>query len=106
MREMIERIMEIDEEARKITDNATKLKFEIEQSVSRTRGEVREDYLKRARERIEKTRITENEIAEEQFKEVAKCQWEAAQRLEEQYNAHSAEWIDMLVKRVKSCSQQ
>ena len=53
MKDMISKIIEMDEKARELTDMAQKDKINSYQEIAAKREKLHDDYIKRARKRIE-----------------------------------------------------
>ena len=64
MQNMIREIVDMDRKAREITDAAQQEKLHSEKEVAEKREQIREEYLKKARERIALNEPQEREAAE------------------------------------------
>lgn len=100
MQDMIAQIVEMDQKAREITDEAQREKVRSEQEIVQTREKIREEYLIRARKRIRLNEVTERKAAEEELAAIQQRNAETAQKLEDLYAQKGDEWVAMLVKRV------
>ena len=72
MQNMIKQIVEMDQKAQQITENAQQEKLNSEKKVSAMRDTIREEYLQRARRRISLNEPQERAAAEEKWKETQK----------------------------------
>ena len=100
MKDMIERIIEMDTAARELTQRAQKDKINSEQEIEKKKEEIRSQYLERARKRISINEVTEKKLAQEKMKKIRDNQNEISHNLKERYEKMSDEWVDMIVKRV------
>ncbi|CAB1251199.1 Eukaryotic translation initiation factor 3 110 kDa subunit [Ruminococcaceae bacterium BL-6] len=100
MQDMLKKIVEMDQQARKITDAAQLEKIDSEKEVSKKREEIREQYLARARHRIEINRPLEQKAAEEDWEKAKKRNEALAKEMDELYVQKGGEWIDAIVAKV------
>lgn len=100
MKDMIERIIEMDTAARELTQRAQKDKINSEQEIEKKKEEIRNQYLERARKRISINEVTEKKLAQEKIEKIKDNQNEISHNLKEKYEKMSDEWVDMIVKRV------
>lgn len=100
MKDMISQIVEMDEKAQHITEEAQREKVRTEQELQQKREQIREAYLARARERIRLNEITERKSAKELLAAAQKRHAEASRQLDELYAQKGDEWVDTLVKNV------
>lgn len=100
MHDMIKRIVEIDEEARKLTDEATALKIQAEQTIEEKKEKLKEDYLKRARQQIEDMKEDEKRRADEAAAAIAREQEAAEKKMLETYERNAGAWVDAIVNNV------
>ena len=63
MQDMIKKIVDMDEKAQEITEEAKRSKALSAQEIAETKERIRENYLARARKRIELNRIQEKNQA-------------------------------------------
>ena len=100
MQNMVKEIVDMDRRAREITETAQQEKINSEKEVAAKREEIREDYLKRARERIALNEPKEREAAENAWKLVQARQNEISAQLDGQYAENADRWAQELAKRV------
>ena len=100
MQTLVKAIVDMDRRAREITEAAQQEKINSEKEVAAKREEIREDYLKRARERIALNEPKEREAAENAWKLVQARQNEIAAQLDAQYAENADRWAQELAKRV------
>lgn len=100
MKDMIERIMEMDKTAREVTQIVQKEKITLEQEIKDLKKNIRSKYLLRARTRIENNRVQEQKLAEEKMEEIDKFRTEVLKRLEKSYNENKTMWVNTIVDHV------
>ena len=100
MKDMIERIMEMDKTAREVTQIVQKEKITLEQEIKELKKNIRSEYLLRARTRIENNRVQEQKLADEKIEEIDKFGNEVLERLEKTYNKNKNIWVDTIVDHV------
>ena len=100
MQNMVKEIVDMDRRAREITEAAQQEKINSEKEVAAKREEIREDYLKRARERIALNEPKEREAAENAWKLVQARQNEISAQLDAQDAEKAARWAQEWAKRV------
>lgn len=100
MQDMIAQIVEMDEKARRITEQAQQDKLHAEQEIAIRREQIEQEYLERARERLKKNEQTERELAIQALKESEAKNAEAAKRLDAQYQEKAEQWVQQLFERV------
>jgi len=98
MQEMIRRILEIDEEARQLNEQAVHLKIENEMTIGDKKKKLRDDYLTRARERIDKLREAERNLAQKDFEEVIRQQDAVEKEMLSCYEKNAERWVEALVE--------
>lgn len=100
MQDMIERIVEMDKAARAMTRQVKNEKLSLAQEVKDLKESIREDYLTRARKRIELNRETEQKLADERIEKVKSDEINIAKSLDENYDKSHEAWVETIVKHV------
>lgn len=100
MKDMISKIIDMDQKARDISAEAQKSKVDVAQEVSEIKEKIREDYLARARERIKKNQKIEKKSADEEWELISKKHKKIIEDLDKTYSEKCDEWINTIVKRV------
>lgn len=100
MRDMIERIMEMDKAAQEVTQKVQKEKLSLEQEIKNLKKKIRSEYLERARKRIENNRIEEQKAADDKIETIKNSEKNISQRIEKSYLDNKDMWINNIVKRV------
>ncbi len=99
MRDMIERIMEMDKAAQEVTQKVQKEKLSLEQEIKNLKKKIRSEYLERARKRIENNRIEEQKAANDKIETIKNSEKNISQRIEKSYLDNKNMWINDIVKR-------
>ena len=102
MQEMIKRIVDMDKKAREITEAAEREKLESEKTIAAKAAQIREEYLTRARRRIQINKEQETAILEQEW---AKSRIRYDQQIEQMnvlYESHGEEWVKAIAERVLS----
>lgn len=100
MQEMVERIIEMDKAARRLTDEAQALRIGAEKEIEIQKQKMRNNYFERARHRIECLREEENKNAEIEisaFKEKAQT---LKDELNKRYNENHEKWVDEIFSQI------
>lgn len=100
MENMIKRIVDMDQKARAITEAARREKLDSEKEIAEKAKQLREDYLDRARRRIQINGEMEKVIAEQAWARRRKFYDKQERQLEESYAAHCGDWVDAIVHNV------
>ena len=86
MEDMLAKIVEMDEKARELTEEANKEKVSSEADIAKAKEDVYNNYIEKARKRIAKNEITERNAADEELKKSQRQQKEALEKLEKTYS--------------------
>ena len=100
MQDIIQKIIEIDRRAQKMTADALALKHEAEVSIESDKKALREKYIAKARHRIAVTAETEQKFLDESLADIEKKYGAIAERLDAVYAANGSKWVDDLYHRV------
>ena len=100
MQNMIKQIVEMDQKAQQITENAQQEKLNSEKKLAAMRDKIREEYLQRARRRIALNEPQERSAAEAKWQETHSRLQEISKRLEETYAEKGEDWVNTLTNRV------
>ena len=100
MENMIKRIIDMDRKAQAITEAAQREKLESEKEIAEKARALKEDYLARARRRIQINSETERTIAEQKWKKREEAYAAQTKKLEETYDARRAELAKAIVNNV------
>lgn len=102
MQNMIKRIIEMDEKARRITEEAHLEKQNSEREIAQKAQELRTEYLEEARKRIRDNVKTERAAAEQKWAAQRQVLEEEQTRLEQLFADRREDWVNEIVNRVLS----
>lgn len=100
MQEMIKKLIEMDKEARRLTDEARQRKAGSTEAAARKRREVFDGYLWMASNRVDTIRKVEMENADEQAKAIDERCRKAEEAMRECAQANRERWISQIVAAV------
>ena len=100
MQDMIKKIVDMDEKAQEITEEAKRSKDLSVQEIAETKERIRENYLARARKRIELNRIQEKNQARQILADAEKKYEVQLIKMQELYRQQGGNWVDAIVGRV------
>ena len=100
MQDMIKKIVDKDEKAQEITEEAKRSKALSAQEIAETKERIRENYLARARKRIELNRIQEKNQARQILADAEKKYEVQLIKMQELYRQQGGNWVDAIVGRV------
>ena len=100
MQDMIKKIVDMDEKAQEITEEAKRSKALSAQESAETKERIRENYLARARKRIELNRIQEKNQARQILADAEKKYEVQLIKMQELYRQQGGNWVDAIVGRV------
>ena len=100
MQDMIKKIVDMDEKAQEITEEAKRSKALSAQEIAETKERIRENYLARARKRIELNRIQEKNQARQILADADKKYEVQLIKMQELYRQQGGNWVDAIVGRV------
>ena len=100
MENMIKRIIDMDRKAQDITDAAQREKLEAEKEIAEKARALKEEYLERARRRIQINSETERTIAEQRWKKREQAYAAQREKLEQTYAARREELVKDIVDNV------
>lgn len=99
MQDLLKKIIKMDEEARKIEQQAKSEKIKSEEEIEALREQIYNDYIVRARERVEKNIAIDRKNAEKQLEEYQKKTDDAKSEMEQLYQQKHEAWVDEIVER-------
>ena len=100
MQDMIKKIVDMDEKAQEITEEAKRSKALSAQEIAEKKEQIRENYLARARKRIELNRIQEKNQARQILADAEKKYEVQLIKMQELYRQQGGNWVDAIVGRV------
>lgn len=100
MPDIIKQIIEIDRKAQETTEAAQREKLNCEKEIAEKVQALREDYLQKARRRIQINSEMDRTIMEQKWQKCKAHYDEQAAALEQAYADHHDEWVEQIVQRV------
>ncbi|MCQ4022881.1 MULTISPECIES: hypothetical protein [unclassified Ruminococcus] len=100
MEDMLAKIVEMDEKARELTEEANREKVNSEADIAKAKEDVYNNYIEKARKRIAKNEITERKAADEELEKFKLKQKESLERLEKTFSENCDKWVDGIVTAV------
>lgn len=100
MQELLAKIIEMDANARRIKEQAEKDKLSSEAEIEELRQKIYDDYITRAKDRVEKNISIDRHLAEEEY---AAYEAEVSQlraQMQTSYEQNKAQWVDEIVNHV------
>ena len=95
MQDMIKKIVDMDEKAQEITEEAKRSKALSAQEIAETKERIRENYLARARNRIQEKNQARQILADAEKKYEVQLI-----KMQELYRQQGGNWVDAIVGRV------
>ena len=102
MEDMIKRIIEMDRQARRMTEQAQSAKLNSAAAIEKKKQKLRDEYLAQARAQVEQNNEAEQDAATRDWDRIQQRYSQQAQKLDEQFAAHREEWVAQLFKRTLS----
>lgn len=100
MQDIIQKIIEIDRRAQKMTADAHAMQDEAASSIESDKKQLRDKYIAEARRRIEITSGTEKKFLDETLKEIRQKYSAVSERLDRLAKENNDKWVDALYHRV------
>lgn len=100
MENLLKKIIEMDEKAREQTRQAELDKIRSEQEIEELKTRIYNDYIDRAKERVEKNIAIDLEQAQAQRDAYAERIRIAEQELHQTYDQNADKWVDEIVTNV------
>lgn len=100
MQDMLAKIIEMDENARKIKEQAEQDKFNSEREIEEMREQIYRDYIDRAKARIEKNIAVDKKAAQDRLDAYAEKVAQAESEMQRLYDEKGDQWVDEIVGRV------
>ncbi|MBE6752973.1 MAG: hypothetical protein E7559_01240 [Ruminococcaceae bacterium] len=100
MKNMIRKVIAMDKEARRLTDDARARREGSARIIEQKKAEVSENFLTLARQRIDIIRAAEMRDAAEQWEQLEQQYAAVTARLDECRAQNADAWVDAIVDRV------
>nr|WP_316624266.1 hypothetical protein [uncultured Ruminococcus sp.] len=102
MQDLLIKIIKMDEQARKTAEIAKAEKLKSEQEVEALREQIYNDYIKRAKERIEKNIAVDQANADKRLADYEKRVEDTKTAMQQLYSDKKEEWVGEIVDRALS----
>nr|WP_317413228.1 hypothetical protein [uncultured Solibaculum sp.] len=99
MQDTIRRILEMDEQARQLTEDASSMRAQAEISIEDRKRILKEEYLNRAKEKICQIEKKEREFADEEWKATLQKYHLIQQRLNDTCKRNFDAWVEQIVSQ-------
>lgn len=100
MQDMLKKIIEMDEQARLVKEQAIKEKAAAEQEIIETKQKIYNDYIERAKDRVRKNLEIDKANAEKNWEATKAKHQTACDNLDKMYEENHQNWVDEIVCRV------
>lgn len=100
MQDIIQKIIEIDHMAQKLTDETVEMRKEAEASIEEDKKKLRDEYLAKARKRIAQNEKVEEDFLQKSLEEIHKTGTEMEDRLRKIDKDNHEKWAGEIYNRV------
>lgn len=100
MQDMLKKIIEMDEQARLVKEKAESEKAATEKEIIETKQKIYNDYIERAKDRVQKNLEVDKAHAEKEWELTLKKHEEAKAQLKSMCEENHDKWVDEIVSRV------
>lgn len=99
MENMIKKIVDADNEAKTLEQNALKEKEELEMQIEDEAKQIYDKYMSEAEETVRRNNVNEENKARQQLIEIQKKQNSVKIKLQADFDRNSDKWVDEIVSR-------
>ena len=100
MDDLISKILQMDETARKMEEEAQAEKIASREEVKKKRQEVYDEYLESAKVHVEQYKKTAVKASEEEWEITKKHYDSVSQKMEKTFKSNKERWVDNIVSAV------
>lgn len=100
MQDMLSKIVDMDEKARQLTEQAEQQKVDSQKEIIKTKEDIYNNFIARARKRIALNEQAERKAAEEIWLTTKEKQEKILQAMEDLYQEKGQEWVNTIVQNV------
>jgi len=100
MENLLTKIIEMDENARKIREQSELEKINSQNEIEEMRDAIYNDFIDRANDRVEKNIAIDRENADKKLAEYSENAERLKEAMRKRYNELSDSWVDEIVSRV------
>lgn len=102
MQDLLAKIIEMDENARKIKEEAELDKIKSENEIKELRQKIYDDYIERAKERVEKNIAVDQQRSDEALAAYRENINRAKEKMLNSYTQNKDKWVGEIVERALS----
>lgn len=106
MDEVISKILQMDETARKMDEEAQAERIASHEEVMKKRSEVYDEYLEHAKAHVEQYKAAERKANDALWKKTEKHYDDVSKELDRKFSDNKNKWIDEIVNGVLSYNSQ
>lgn len=99
MENMIKKIVDADNEAKALEQNALKEKEELEKQIEAEAKQIYDKYMSEAEETVRRNNVNEENKARQQLNEIKKKQNSVNIKLQADFDRNFDKWVDEIVSR-------
>lgn len=99
MEDMVKKIIEMDEHARKISSSAQEEAKNSINEIQKAKDEIHEKYYARAKRRLKLNKQAQQEKTDLAIKEIEKNYRKLMKQMEQTYKENKQQWIEEIFKR-------
>lgn len=99
MENMIKKIVDADNEAKTLEQNALKEKEELEKQIEDEAKQIYDKHMSEAEETVRRNNVNEENKARQQLIEIQKKQNSVKIKLQADFDRNSDKWVDEIVSR-------
>ena len=100
MQDMLKKIIEMDEQARLVKEKAKLEKAAAEKEIIETKQKIHDNYIERAKERVEKNLAIDKSNAQKAWEQTQSKHKELSAVLDAMYQQNCDNWVDEIVQSV------
>lgn len=100
MQDIIQKIIEIDHMAQKLTDETIEMRKEAEASIENDKKKLREEYIEKARKRIGQNKEIEETFLQQSLRDIDARYVQIEDRLRKTYDEKHTQWAEAIYNRV------
>ena len=100
MQELLSKLIEMDERARLLREEAEREKLESEKNIDKLRRHIYDDYIERAKDRVEKNFAVDRKMVQDELKAYRETIDALKAEMQNKYNAEGDRWVDEIIDRV------
>lgn len=100
MQDMLKKIIEMDEQARLVKEQAKKEKAATEQEIIETKKKIYDDYIERAKDRVRKNLEVDKANADKEWEKAYNKHQAISDNLDKMFSENHDKWVEQIVAHV------